>query len=420
MELLVAGLSHHTAPVELRERIAQPPERVPPALERLVQSLGFREGLLLSTCNRTELYGRCDSADPDRRAIDFLDSLRPADAPALAGHVYFRRGDEAVRHLFRVASGLDSMVVGEVEIARQMSDAYTLACQAGTAGPLIHRAVPRALQIGKRVRTETAISKGASSVAGAAVALAERVFRDVASCRVLTVGAGETVETAVRALGARTEGKLVVCNRSADRAERLARKHGGAAATLGDVARHLRDADIVIAATSATEAIVRAADVGEAMRRRDRPMLLLDLGVPRDVEPACADVPGVYLHDVDDLREISDRSVAARAAEVPKAEAIISTAVTEWTRRRQGMEAEPAIKALLGNMLEARSDVLGFEKDLSPEAREAAERATGRLVDKILRRLAPRMKDGTANPRQVLDAFGIRADDAADDDEGKA
>lgn len=417
MELLVAGLSHHTAPVELRERIAQPPERVPPALERLVRAQGFHEGLLLSTCNRTELYGRCDTRDPDRRAIEFLDSLRPADAPPLDGHVYFRRGDDAVRHLFRVASGLDSMVIGEVEIARQMSDAYTLACQAGTAGPLIHRAVPRALQIGKRVRTETAIAKGASSVAGAAVALAQRVFRDVSSCRVLTVGAGETVETAVRALGAETSGRLVVCNRSAERAERLAAKHGGVAATLGDIARHLADADIVIAATSATEPLVRAEDVRDAMRRRDRPMLLLDLGVPRDIEPATADVEGVYLHDVDDLREISERTLSARAAELPKAESIIATAVTEWSRRRTGMEAEPAIKALLGNMLEARSDVLGHEKNLSPEAREAAERATGRLVDKILRKLAPRMKDGTANPRQILDAFGIAA--PADDDEGK-
>lgn len=415
MELLVAGLSHHSAPVALRERLAQPPERVPHALGRLVGEGGFAEGLLLSTCNRTEVYGHCGAGDADRRALGFLDSLRPSGAPSLDGHVYLRRGDDALRHLFRVASGLDSMVIGEAEIARQMSDAYTLACQAGTAGPLIHRAVPRALQIGKRVRTETAIAKGVSSVAGAAVALAERVFRDVEGCSVVTIGAGETVETALRALRPRSGGRLVVCNRGVANGERLARICGGTYAPLADAARHAAEADIVVAATSSSEPLLRAADLEEAVRRRDRPLLVLDLGVPRDVEPAVASLPGVYLHDVDDLRVIADRSLHQRAAEVPKAEAIVATAVTEFRRRRAGMEADPAIKALLDAMLRTRTDVLSHEKDLAPEAQEAAERATGRLIDKLLRRLAPRMKDGTANPRQVLDAFGIEMDAKPDD-----
>lgn len=420
MELLVAGLSHHTAPVELRERIAQPPERVPHALERLVRTQGFDEGLLLSTCGRTELYGRCGGDGPDRRALEFLDSLRPAGAPPLEGHVYVRQGDEALRHLFRVASGLDSMVVGEVEISRQMSDAYTLACQAGTAGPLLNRAVPRALQIGKRVRTETTLAKGVSSVAGAAVALAERVFRDLTTCNVLTIGAGETVDTALRALRPRAGGKLTVCNRTLDRAEALAARYEGAAAPLADLARRAAEADIVVAATGATEPLLRAADLSDAVRRRERPLLILDLGVPRDVEPAVGKLPGVYLNDVDDLRVIAERSLQQRSEAIPKAEAIVAMAVTEFRRRRQQMEAEPAIKALLDGMLRTRSDVLEHEKDLPPEAREAAERATGRLVDKILRRLAPKMKDGTANPRQLLDAFGIEMTSARDDGEDGA
>jgi glutamyl-tRNA reductase len=429
MDLLVAGLSHHTAPVELRERIAQPPEQVPHALERLVRTQGFAEGLLLSTCGRTELYGCCGRDGPDRRALEFLDSLRPAGAPPLEGHVYVRRGDDALRHLFRVASGLDSMVVGEVEIARQMSDAYTLACQAGTAGPFLNRAVPRALQIGKRIRTETALSKGVSSVAGAAVALAERVFRDLSNCNVLTIGAGETVDTALRALRPRAGGRLVVCNRTAERAAALAKKYGGETAPLADAALRAAEADIVVAATGALEPHLRAADLADAVRRRERPLLLLDLGVPRDIEPAVAKLPGVYLNDVDDLRVIADRALLQRSEAIPQAEAIVAMAVTEFRRRRQQMEAEPAIKALLDGMLRTRSDVLDHEKNLSPEAREAAERATGRLVDKILRRLAPRMKDGTANPRQLLDAFGIEAttpaepgDDASRDagDEEKA
>lgn len=417
MELLVAGLSHHTAPVALRERIALPPERVPPALERLVRSSGFVEGLLLSTCNRTEVYGRCAAGDADRRAVGFLESLRPEGAPELQGHVYFHQGDDALRHVFRVASGLDSMVVGEGEIARQISDAYTLACQAGTAGPMLHRVVPRALQIGKRIRSETGIAKGVSSVAGAAVALAERVFRDVAGCNVVTIGAGETVESALRALRAQATGRLVVCNRTQARAERLAAKYRGQVATLADIARRVEDADIVVAATAATEPFLRASELEPIVRRRDRPLLILDLGVPRDVEPAVGRLPNVYLHDVDDLRAIADRSIEQRTHEIPKAEAIVSTAVTEFRRRRASMEAEPAIKALLDGMLRTRTDVLGEDRDLTPDAKAAAERATGRLVDKLLRRLAPRMKDGSANPRQILDAFGIELDAPPPDDD---
>ncbi|MCE9637533.1 MAG: glutamyl-tRNA reductase [Planctomycetes bacterium] len=422
MELIVAGLSHHTAPVELRERIAQPPERVPPALDRLVKTLGFAEGLLLSTCNRTELYARSSVSGSDHRALEFLDSLRPAGAPPLEGHVYVRQGDDALRHLFRVASGLDSMVVGEVEIARQMSDAYTLACQAGTAGALLNRAVPRALQIGKRVRTETALARGVSSVAGAVVALGERVFRDLSNCHVVTIGAGETVETALRALRPRTTGRLVICNRTAARAEALALKFNGQPAPLSDLPRRVAEADIVIAATAATEPLLRAAEIVEATRRRERPLMILDLGVPRDVEPAVGRLDNVYLHDVDDLRAITDRSIEQRSQEIPKAEAIVAMAVTEFRRRRQQMEAEPAIKALLDGMLRTRGEVLDHEKNLTPETREAVERATGRLVDRLLRRLAPRMKDGSTNPRQILDAFGIElaSADTDEDHEEKA
>lgn len=411
MDLLVAGLSHRTAPVDLRERVALPPDEVPHALEALVRRAGFEEGLLLSTCNRTEVYGRCDAPERSRRATDFLSTLR-GGVPGIERHLYVREGDDALRHLFRVASGLDSMVVGEVEIQRQLSDAYELARRAGTAGPLLHRAVPRALQIGKRVRTETGIARGVSSVAGAAVALAERVFRDVSTCRILTVGAGETVETALRALRPKATGPLVVLNRTVARAEKVAATWGGVAGPLSDLRHHLAEADLVIAATAATAPLVRVEDVAPLAARRGRPWLFLDLGVPRDFEPAVRDLPNVLLHDVDDLQSIADRSLAQRAAEVPRAEAIVATAVTEFRQRRRQMEAEPAIRALLDSLLGVRSDVVEGEKDLSPTEREAVERATGRLVDRILRRLAPRMKDGTANPRQVLDAFGIETEAA--------
>jgi len=412
MELLVAGLSHHTAAVGLRERIALAPEELPVALSRLVPGAGFEEGLVLSTCNRTEIYGRCDRGDRTdrgRRVFDFLATLRPSVAGEMERAFYVREGEDALRHLFRVASGLDSMVVGEHEITRQLGEAYELARRSGTAGPLLHRAVPRALQIGKRIRTETGISRGVSSVAGAAVALAERVFRDVSACRVVTIGAGETVESALRALRPRAAGKLVILNRSPERAQRLAAACGGEAGGLDQIPRRVAEADIVIAATAAAEPLVRRADLAPLAKGRDRPWLFLDLGVPRDVDPAVADLPSVLLHGVDDLRAIADRSLAQRAAEVPKAEAIVASAVTEFRSRRRGMDAEPAIRALLNDLLGVRGDVLAGERELTPESRDAVERATGRLVDKLLRRLAPRMKDGTADPRTILDAFGIEA-----------
>ena len=181
MELFVAGISHHAAPIELRELYAVPPDEAPRALDRLVHGAGFEEGLLLSTCNRTEVYVRGGGEDARRRALAFFEELRPAAWTQTRGCLRAFDGDDALRHLFRVAAGLDSLVLGEPQIARQMSDAYDLACAAGAAGPLLRRAVPRALQVGKRVRTETAIGRGIASVAGAAAGLAERVFRDVSS-----------------------------------------------------------------------------------------------------------------------------------------------------------------------------------------------------------------------------------------------
>ncbi len=408
MDLCVAGLSHHTAPLALRERVALPPDETPRALDRLVHDDGFPEGLILSTCNRTEVYVRGDGDDVARRVLAFFEKLRPAAWDEVRPHVRFVGGDDAVRHLFRVAAGLDSLILGEPQIARQMSDAYDLACSAGAAGPLLRRAVPRALQVGKRVRTETGIGRGIASVAGAAAGLAERVFRDVSKCSILAVGAGETVATALTALRPRAEGPLVVANRGAERAQALAARFGGTWAPLADVARLAAEADVIVAATAANEPLVVARELAPHLARRgSRPLLVLDLGVPRDVEPAVGEFPGVYLHTIDDLHAIAERGRAERASEAPKAEAIVAAALSDFKRRRRDLDAAPAIKALLDGMLDVREAALSGEKGLTPEERAAAERVSGKLVDKLLRRLAPRLKDGSVAPRELLDAFGI-------------
>jgi glutamyl-tRNA reductase len=408
MQLLVAGVSHHTSPLGVREKLSMPPETVPSVLDRLVHAAGFPEGLVLSTCNRTEIYTRPAAADSAQRAVAFIESLAPDAPSAIRDHVYVREGDAAVSHLFRVVAGLDSLVLGEPEIVRQMSDAYGMACSAGTAGPLLHRAVPRALQVGKRVRTETGIARGVASVAGAAVELAGRVFRDLSTCSILTIGAGDTVALALKALRPQTNGRLVVANRTAARAERVAAQFSGTAASLADVARLAADADIVVAATGATSPhLLRAELAAHLVNRGSRPLLILDLGVPRDVEPSVAQLPGVYLHSIDDLHAIAERGRAERAGEVPKAEAIVAGAISEFKRRRRDLDAAPAIKALLDGMLDVRESALTGEKDLTDAERDAAERVTGKLVDKLLRRIAPHLKDGSVDRRRILDAFGI-------------
>lgn len=417
MDLLVAGLSHHTAPLEVRERVALAPEEIPRALARLVGDGGLSEALVISTCNRTEIYGRAGAKIEAGRPIESLEGLRPGLAGTLRRSGYVRGGEEALSHLFRVAAGLDSMVLGESEIARQVSGAYALACSAGTAGPLLHRAVPRALQVGKRVRTETGIGRGIASVAGAAVGLARRVFRDLAGCDVLGIGAGQTVEAALRALRQSARGGLWIANRTVERAQRLASDLHGEAMTLDDAPARAATVDVVVAATDSPEPLLRDEDVGPLLRKRGaRPLFIIDLGVPRDVDPVLGERPGVYLYDQEDLHVIADRGRQERAAEVPKAEAIVTLAVTEFRRRRRNLEAEPAIRALLDGLLALRLNVMSGDRELRDDERAAAERVSGRLVDALVRRLAPRFKDGTLPAADLLDALGFAQPGAADEE----
>jgi len=410
MHLFVAGLSHQTAPIALRERFALSPEAVPAALDRLRANGGCAEGMLLSTCNRFEIYGRLDDGRGPVAAAPLLRRLAQAgvDVEALAPHVYARQGDDALEHLFRVTSGLESMILGEPQIAGQVSAAYDVARTVGSAGPLIHRAVPRAIQVGRRVRNETTICQGVASVAGAAVTLAKRVFRNLDSASLLTIGAGDTVRTALAALRKTAHGPLVVTNRSVERAETLADEFGGQADGLEGLARRAAEADVVVTATGASEPLLLADELLPLLKgRRRRPLLILDLGVPRDVDPAVGEHEGVFLYAVDDLNSIADGGRQARLAQVPKAEAIIRGALVDFRRRRKGLDADPAIRGLLDGLLGLRRDLVAGEKGLTKEERKVADRVTGKFVDRLLRRLAPRVKEGKAGANEVLEAFGI-------------
>ena len=425
--LIVAGISHRTAPLELRERIALPPGDQPRALGRLVPGGGLSEALVLSTCHRTEIYGRAQGEEggaADVLAVaGTLEELRPGVAEAFSAHGYRHVGEAALAHLFRVVSGLDSVVLGEHEIAGQVSRAYALACSAGTAGPYLHRAVPRAIQVGRRVRAETRLGRGTASVAGAAVALVERVFRDVTSCRVLGVGAGDTVATALRVLRGRGVTEFEIANRTPERARLLAAELDGDVAGLEGLGARVARADVVVAATDAREPLVRLGDVGPHLRERgSRPLVVLDLGVPRDVDPLLGSRPGVYVYTVDDLEGIANAGRERRRDDVPRAEAIVHGAVAQFRLRRRELEAAPAIRALLDGLLHERGAALHREHGLGEEARAVAERVTGRMIDRIVRRLAPGIKSGELPTAALLDALGAHpgAGDARDDEDPPA
>ncbi len=347
MNIVCFGLSHQTAEVDVRERFAFADKELPAALRRLQALDGVREALILSTCNRVEHYAVVDDgAGPERRAHDLFLRYCEAEGHAHphADAFYHHDAPRSVEHLFRVACGLESMVIGETEILGQVKRAYLLAAGAGTTSRMLNKLFQRAFQVAKQVRSRTSIGRGTVSVASAAVDLAEKLFGDLQRCRVLVLGAGETGERTARNLlsrGVRADG-LCVANRSPERAAALAATLGGRAAP--DFAaweREANDADILITSTAAPGFVVTKAQLAAAMRHRaDRPLFVIDLAVPRDVEPAANGVEGVYLYDIDSLGEIARQAMAARRQELDACEQIIRGHVGEfaaWASRRDGL-----------------------------------------------------------------------------------
>ena len=350
MNIVCFGLSHRTASVEVRERFAFADKELPAATLRLRALEGVREALILSTCNRVEHYAVIDDGpEPVRRASDLFRlycETGGLETHAEGEQFYHHDAPESVAHLFRVASGLDSMVLGETEILGQVKQAYSVASEAGTTSRVLNKLFQRAFQAAKQVRSDTEIGRGTVSVASAAVDLAERLFGDLKRCRALVLGAGETGERTARALlsrGVCPDG-LAVANRSPERAAALAAELGGRAVPEFDAwEREAAGVDILITSTAATSAIVTAAQLARIMRgRSDRPLFVIDIAVPRDVEPAANDIEGVYLYDIDALQEIARQGMASRERELAACERIIGRHVEEFESwvRRAGENAE--------------------------------------------------------------------------------
>jgi len=348
VDVLTLGLNHVSAPVSVRERVSMPEDLVRPALNALREAFGggVKEAAILSTCNRTELY--C-AAEPHvaEQLPTWMASFNQIEAGDLKPHIYLLNKDRAVRHAFRVASGLDSMVLGEPQILGQMKDAVRAAEEAGALGTLLHQMFQRTFSVAKEVRSTTAIGAQSVSMAAAAVKFAERVFGDLKESRVLFIGAGEMIELCATHFAAREPLKIVVANRTAERAELLAQRFTATTMKLADVPERLAEFDVVVSCTASTLPILGLGMVERATKlRRRKPMVMVDLAVPRDIEPEVSRLDDVYLYSVDDLGAVVQSGNEARQAAVSQAEAIIDSRVLNFMHWMQQRANVPIIRDL--------------------------------------------------------------------------
>src|SRR6478735_4033693 len=337
MQLLTIGINHHTAPVALRERVAFPLEQLKPALGALKEiwlgplAKASPEAAILSTCNRTELYCATDDKAARDAAVHWLSKFHNLPVSELAPHVYALPQSEAVRHAFRVASGLDSMVLGETQIVGQMKDAVRTASEAGALGTYLNQLFQRTFAVAKEVRSTTEIGAQSVSMAAAAVRLAQRIFDKVSNQRVLFIGAGEMIELCATHFAAQQPRELVVANRTAERGTRLAERFNGRSIPLSELPTRMHEFDIIVSCTASTLPIIGLGAVERAVKaRRHRPIFMVDLAVPRDIEPEVGNLHDVFLYTVDDLGAIVREGNASRQAAVAQAEAIIETRVQNF------------------------------------------------------------------------------------------
>ena len=389
MKLHVTGLNHRTAPVEVRERIAFSDAALPAALRELRGREGFHEGLILSTCNRVEIAVTTDDqVDAQRSLEEFLGQARNLERRKLSGHLYRYDDRDAIRHLFRVASSLDSMVLGEPQILGQLKQAYAVAKHEGAVGGYLDTVLTRAFSVAKRVRTETMIGQNAVSVSFAAVELAREIFGNLKDCRVLLLGAGKMSELAARHLHRSGVGKILVTNRTRSRAEEMASIFDGTIIDYDAYLRSLPEIDILIASSGAPHYILTRDQVQKAMgQRRGRPMFLIDIAVPRNIEPSTNQLENVFLYDIDDLGRVVDQNRKEREVEAATGEAIIAEEVEKLVTRLKNRAATPVIVELQEHLDHLRRGELQRLRskfgDLTPQQEEALEALTRGLMNKV-------------------------------------
>lgn len=405
MSVVVVGLNHRTVPLSLLETMAVPEARLPKALSELDGCDHLDEVVVVSTCLRTELYATANRYHPAVSEMrNFLATWSGAPPEEFAGGLYEYHDEAAVRHLFRVSAGLDSVVLGEGEILGQIGDAWESARRAGSAGVVLSILFRHSLEVGKRVRSETAIARGTTSLSQAAVALARHELGTLEGSTVLVIGAGEMGEAMAQALaGGLSTGRLLVANRTAIRATELAARCGGRAIDWTDLAAGLEDADVVLASTGSPQILLEASDVGPvAARRQNRPLLVVDLAVPRDVDPAVGDLDGVTLFDMDEISAFAAQAVEGRRREVPRAEAIVAAEVERYTGLAVERQVAPLVAALREWAEQIRQGELSrFQRrlsDLDESEARAVEALTRGIVAKLLHDPTVALKAGVGTP----------------------
>ena len=420
MSILLIGVNHKTAPVEIRERLAFNDEACATGLRQLVDGDVVREGLIVSTCNRVEVLGAMASdqlkfgAD---RITQFLDTSGHLPAGFLETHLYHHTDEEAVRHLFRVASSLDSMVVGEPQVLGQVRHAYALGVQAGTVGRVLNRLVHHTFRVAKRVRSETGIASSAVSISYMAVELGKKIFESLQGCTVLLIGAGEMAELSARHLMNAGVSRVIIANRTEQTARQMADEFGATTVSLEKLDQVLPQADVVICSTGAPDYIVTAKRTRKALKhRRNRPTCFIDISVPRNIEPAVSNIPNVFLFDIDDLESVISSNIREREREAERAELIVQSEVMQFQQKLRLMDIGPSIGALRQNMQDvARAEMARQRKRLGvlTKDQEAAIEAllmstVNKISHPILNQMRRFYETGEPDPAELSkDPFGL-------------
>ncbi|MCW8941692.1 MAG: glutamyl-tRNA reductase [Gammaproteobacteria bacterium] len=405
MSLITLGINHKTAPLELRERLAFTPQTLPEALQSLKKLAHIEEASILSTCNRTELY--CvTSEDNDRAIIQWFSHFHGLDEDQIKEHLYLHAHEETIRHAMEVASGLDSMVLGEPQIAGQMKDAYAMAKENGTIGLLLGKLYQRAFAVSKQVRTDTDIGSSPVSVAFAAVSLAKQIFGDLSQTTVLMVGAGETIELAARHLHSQGVNKIIIANRSVERAQKLADEFQGEAINLQSISEHLHRSDIVIASTASPLPIIGKGTVERALKKRKHePIFMVDLAVPRDVEPEVNELDDVYLYSVDDLQSVIAENMENRMQAAEQAREIIDVQVSHFLDWQKSLGAVDIIAQVRQNTQDISSEVLNKAKKqlaAGQNAEEVLDFLANTLTNKFLHQPCTKLRQASQEERDDI------------------
>ncbi len=401
MTVILLGLNHKTAPLEVRERLAFSQEALPAILQRLPEAGQVQEGAILSTCNRTEVYAWTDTPQASLQALTrFLAASRSLEPTLLVPHLYQQSGLPAIAHLFEVASGLDSMIVGENQVLGQVRKARQIAQDAATTGPVLDRLFAWALRVGRQARSQTHINQGAASVSHAAVELARQVFGDLTRRTILVLGAGKMSELTLRHLVACGARRLTVVNRTDEHARQLARRCGVHAVPFEDLDRTLEGCDIMLTSTGAPHFVVTRKRLARVMEARPgRPLFLVDIALPRDVEPSCGELPHVHLFNLDDLQQAVARNLSQRHEEVARVAEMVRRQSANFLRYLRERQAVPAIRRLRQHFEDLRQETLERTRrpSMSPREARALEVFSRQFVARLLHRPTVHLRDLAAS-----------------------